>query len=29
LKRKIIDLGNAGKDSVYGYGLVNLEPKCR
>jgi hypothetical protein len=29
LKRKIIDLGSKGKDSVFGYGFVNLEPKCR
>lgn len=29
LKRRIIDLGNKGKDSVFGYGFVNLEPKCR
>jgi len=29
LKRKIIDLGSKGKDPVFGYGFVNLEPKCR
>jgi len=28
LNKRILDLGPKGKDNIYGWGLVNLEPKC-
>jgi len=29
LKRHVEDLGKPGKDSVFGYGLVKLKPRCK
>ncbi len=29
LKRHVEDLGKLGKDSVFGYGLVKLKPRCK
>jgi len=29
LQRKTVDLGKKGKDDVFGYGFVKLQPRCR